>query len=136
MTTVSSPEAIAALFADAHDDFPAIIGKPSDDDVNRLSQSNFKALQDINLGDGTDATGLILSKDDHKAATEANCLTNPMEQLRPTTPPLRTKTTTPSAYAKRKHGPASFIARRTFEPPSTWGRNLSSPAWKKRGWFA
>ena len=68
MMTVSLPEEITALFANAHDNFPAIIGKPSDDDVNRLSQSNFKALQDINLGDGTDATGLILSKVDHKAA--------------------------------------------------------------------
>ena len=70
MTTVSSPEAIAALFADAHDDFPAIIGKPSDDDVQRLRRHNFQALQDIYLGEGTDATGLILSEVDHNAANE------------------------------------------------------------------
>ena len=56
------------FFSDTHDDLPAIIGKPSNDDVQRLCQRNFAALQDINLGDGTDAIGLILSKDDHKAA--------------------------------------------------------------------
>ena len=60
MMTVSLPEEISALFADAHDDFPTIIGKPSDDDLQRLCRHNFSALQDIDLGDGTDATGLIL----------------------------------------------------------------------------
>ena len=68
MTTVYSPKAIAALFADAHDDFPVITGKPSDDDVQRLLRRNFQALQDIDLGDGTDVTGVILSKADHRAA--------------------------------------------------------------------
>ena len=68
MTTVSFPEENSALFADAQDDFPAIIGKPSDDDVQRLFRRNFQALQDINLGDGTNATGLKLSEVDHKAA--------------------------------------------------------------------
>ena len=70
MTTVSSPEEIAALFADTHNNFPVIIGKPSNDDAQRLCQRNFQALQDIDLGDGTDTTGLILSKVDHKAANE------------------------------------------------------------------
>ena len=70
MTNVSSPEEISALFADAHNDFPAIIGKPSNDDVQRLRRRNFAALQDIDLGDGTNATGLILSKDDHNAANK------------------------------------------------------------------
>ena len=70
MATISSPEAIATLFADAHDEFLAIIGKPSDDDVQRLRQCNFQAPQDIYLGDGTDTTGLILSEVDHKAANE------------------------------------------------------------------
>ena len=63
-----SPKEISALFADSHDNFPAIIVKPSEDDVQRLRQRNFQALQDIDLGYGTDATGLILSKVDHKAA--------------------------------------------------------------------
>ena len=68
MTTVSLPEEISALFADAQNDFPVIIGKPSDDDVQRLLRRKFASLQDIYLGDGTDATGLILSKENHKAA--------------------------------------------------------------------
>ena len=67
MTTVSLPEEISALFADAHDNFPVIIGKPDDDDVQRLFRRNFQTLQDIDLGDGTDATSLILSEVDHKA---------------------------------------------------------------------
>ena len=50
--------------------FPTIIGKHSDDDMQRLLLRNFSALQDIDLGDGTDATGLILYKDDHKAENE------------------------------------------------------------------
>ena len=66
MTTVYLPEEISALFADAHDDFPVIISKPSDDDVHRLFRHNFQALQDIDLGEGTDTTGLILSKVDHR----------------------------------------------------------------------
>ena len=57
MMTVSSPEYITALFANAHDEFPAIIGKPSNDDVQRLLGRNFQALQDIDLRDGTNATG-------------------------------------------------------------------------------
>ena len=70
MTTVSSPEEISALFTNAHDNFPAIIGKTSDDDVQRLCRRNFQALQDIDLRDGTNATGLILSEVDHKADNE------------------------------------------------------------------
>ena len=70
MTTVSSPKAIAALFADAHDDFPAIIGKPSDDDVQRLLRRNLQAFQDIDIGDGTNATGPRLSEVYHKGANE------------------------------------------------------------------
>ena len=31
MKTVSLPKEISALFSDAHDNFPAIIGKPSND---------------------------------------------------------------------------------------------------------
>ena len=61
MTNVSSPDEISALFADAHDNFPAINGKPSNDNVQRLCRRNFQALQDIDLGDGTDTMGLILS---------------------------------------------------------------------------
>ena len=86
MTTVSSPEAIAALFADAHDDFPAIIGKPSDDDVQRLLRHNFQALQDIDLGDGTNTTGLILSEVDHKEANENkvfDCANGALEAYNP-----------------------------------------------------
>ena len=70
MTTVSLPKEIAALFADTHDYFPVIIGKPSDDDVQRLCRRKFQDLQDIDLGDGNDATGRILSKVDHKAGNE------------------------------------------------------------------
>ena len=70
MMTVCSPKAITALFFDAHDDLPAIIGKTSDNDVQHLRQRNFQALLDIDLGDGTEATGLILSKVDHKAANK------------------------------------------------------------------
>ena len=36
--------------------------------MQRLCQYNFQALQDTDLGDGTDTTGLILSEVDHKAA--------------------------------------------------------------------
>ena len=61
---------IAVLFANAHDNFPAIIGKPFDDDVQHLCQRKFQALQDIDLGDGTGATSLILPDVDHKAANE------------------------------------------------------------------
>ena len=68
MTIVSSPEEISAFFSNAHNDFPVIIGKPSNNDVQRLRRRNFVALQDINLGGGTDATGLILSEDHHKSA--------------------------------------------------------------------
>ena len=68
MAIVSLPKEISALFSKSHDDFPAIIGKPSYDDVQRLFQRNFQAFQDIDLGDGTDATGIILSEVNHKAA--------------------------------------------------------------------
>ena len=68
MTTVYLPKEISALFANAHDDFLAIIRKTSDDEVQCLCRRNYAALQDIDLGYGTDATGLILSEDDHKAA--------------------------------------------------------------------
>ena len=70
MTTVSLPKYFSNLFAGAHDNFTTIIGKPSDDDVQRLFRHNFQVLQDIDLGDGTGATRLILSKVDHKAENE------------------------------------------------------------------
>ena len=63
---MSLPKEIAALFANSHGEFPASIGKPSNDDVQRLCRRNFAALQDIDLGDSTN-TGLILYKDDHNA---------------------------------------------------------------------
>ena len=68
MRTVYLPGEISALFADAHDNLPAIIGKPSDDDVQHLRRRDFQALYDIDLGDGTGATGLTISEVDHKAA--------------------------------------------------------------------
>ena len=67
MTIVSSSKEISALFADAHNEFPTITGKPSEDNVQSLSQRNFQALQNIYLGDGTDTMSLILSEVDHKA---------------------------------------------------------------------
>ena len=67
MMTVSSPKEIPALFADAHNGFPAIIGKPTNNDVNHLRRHNLQALQDIDLRDGTNATGPILSKFNQKA---------------------------------------------------------------------
>ena len=70
MTTVSSPKVIAAPFANAHDDSPFIIGKTYDDDMQRLRRRNFQALQDIDIGDGTNATGLIFSEVDHKLANK------------------------------------------------------------------
>ena len=70
MTTISSPKETSALFYNTHNDFPVIIGKPSDDDVQRLCRRNFQALQDIDLRDGTDATGLIISEVNHKAGNE------------------------------------------------------------------
>ena len=70
MTTVSSFKEISALFANAHNNFPAIIRKPSDDYVQRLCRSNFQSLQDINLGEGTDTTGLILSEVDHRVVPD------------------------------------------------------------------
>ena len=66
MTNVSSPDEISALFADAHDNFPAINGKPSDNNVQRLRRRNFQALQDIDLGDGSDAMCPIFLAVDHK----------------------------------------------------------------------
>ena len=74
MTTVSSLEAISTLFSEFHDNFPVIIGKPSKDDVQCLLQRNFQSLQEINLGDTTNYTGLILSEVDHKAANENQAL--------------------------------------------------------------
>ena len=68
MITVSLPKEISVLFADVHDDFPAIIGKPSYDDVQRLRWRNFQALQNIELGEGTNTMGLILFEVDHKVA--------------------------------------------------------------------
>ena len=68
MMTVSLPEQISALFADAHDDLPAIIRRTSDDDVQRLYRCNFGSLQGINIGDGTNVTSLIFSEDNHKVA--------------------------------------------------------------------
>ena len=38
--------------------------------MQRLCRRHFQALQDINLGDGTNATGLILSEVNHKAENE------------------------------------------------------------------
>ena len=35
--------------------------------MQRLRRRNFTALQDINIGDCNDATGLILFEDDHEA---------------------------------------------------------------------
>ena len=67
MTIIYLPGEISAIFADTHHDFPAIIGKPSDDDMQRLCRRNFQALQDINLGGVTNATGLILSEVNYKA---------------------------------------------------------------------
>ena len=68
MTNVSFPKEISSLFDDDHNNFPAIIGKSSDDYLQCLCHSNFTALQDIDLGEIINATGLILSKDDHKSA--------------------------------------------------------------------
>ena len=65
-TTVSLPKEISALFAYAHDNFPAIIVKSSEDEMQILRRRNFQALQDIYLGDSTDATGVILSEVDGK----------------------------------------------------------------------
>ena len=72
MMTMSLPKEIFPQFDDAHDNFPAIIGKPSDDDLQCLRHCNFASLQDIDLGDSTNATGLILSKDNHKAAKKGH----------------------------------------------------------------
>ena len=78
MTTVPSPEEIFSLFSDTHDNFSAIIGKLSDDDVQRRSRRNFQALQDINPGDGNNSTGLILSKVDNNTAN-ANQVFDPAD---------------------------------------------------------
>ena len=67
MTTVFYPKEISALFTNANNNFPVLIGKPSDYDVQHIHPHNFSSLQDINLGHGTNATGLILSEVDHKA---------------------------------------------------------------------
>ena len=68
MTTVSSPKEISALFANTHDYLPAIIGKPSDDEVQHIFRRNFSDLQGIYLEGDTDTTCIILSKDNHKTA--------------------------------------------------------------------
>ena len=68
MTIVYFPKEISALSSDSHNNFTSIIGIPSDDDVQRLCRRNFAALQDIDIGNVTDATGIILFEDDHKAA--------------------------------------------------------------------
>ena len=69
MRTVTSPKETSEIFADAHEDFPTMTGKPSDDDLWCLCLRSFAAIQDIDLGDSTNDTGLILSEDDHKAST-------------------------------------------------------------------
>ena len=68
MKNISSPEEISAIFAKSHDNFPVIISRTSNNDVQRLRRYNLQALQDIYLGDGTNATVIILYEVDHKAA--------------------------------------------------------------------
>ena len=89
MMTVSSTEEIVAQFADTHDELPAIIGKPSNNYVQRLLQQNFQALQDIDLGDGTDATVLIFSEVDHKAANENQVFKHANESLEAYNPSIQ-----------------------------------------------
>ena len=136
MTTVTLPKEISALFADAHNNFPAIIGKHSNDDLQCLRHRNFAALQDIDLGDSTDATGLILSEDDHKAANRGHLFDQPDGTLEAYNPSIRDNDKNTVCLRQEKNGLASLIAKRPSKPPSAWERNSSSPVWKKRGWFA
>ena len=136
MTTMSSPDEIFTLFTNAHDKFPAIIGKPSDDDMQRLCRRKFSALQDINLGDGTNATGLVLSEDDHKAANRGHLFDQSDRTLEAYDPSIRDDDKNSVCLRQEKYGPAILIARRPSKPPSAWERNSSAPAWKKRGWFS
>ena len=89
MTTVSLPNEISALFTDAHDNFPAIIGKSSNNDVQRLHRRNFVALQKIDLGEGTDGTGLILSKVYHKVVSANQVFDRADEALEAYEPSIR-----------------------------------------------
>ena len=89
MMTLSLPEEISALFANTHNNFPAVIRKPSDDDVQRLLRRNFAALQDIDLGGGTDAMGLILSEVNHTAANANQVFDQANEALEAYSPSIR-----------------------------------------------
>ena len=133
---MSSPKEIFTLFVNAQNDFPAIIGKPSNDDVQRLCRCKFSALQGINLGGGTDATGLVLSKDNHKAANRGHLFDQADGTLEAYDPSIRDDDKNAVRLRQEKYGPVSLIARRPSEPPSAWERNSSALAWKKCGWFA
>ena len=135
MTNVSFPKEISSLFDDDHNNFPAIIGKSSDDYLQCLCHSNFTSLQDIDLGEIINATGLILSKDDHKSANRGHVFDLADGILEAYDPSIRDDTKNTVRLCQEKHGLASLISRRPYKPPSTWKRNSSSPVWKKRGWF-
>ena len=105
MKTVYLPKEISMLFANAHGNFSAIIGKPSDDEVQRLCRQKLAALQNIDLGGGTDTIGLILYKDDHKAANRGHMFDQSDRTLEAYDPYIRDNDKTSSTYAKKNMVP-------------------------------
>ena len=57
--------------------------------MQRLRQRSFQALQDIDLGDGTDATDLILSKVGHKVANKNQVLDHAEGSLKAYNPAIQ-----------------------------------------------
>ena len=56
------------LFAEAQAAFDPVFGAPDNNDVNRLNEAFFNALQSIDVpGGAVDLSNILLSYDDHKA---------------------------------------------------------------------
>ena len=104
--------------------------------MQRLLRRNSAALQDIDLGGGTDVTGRILSEDDHKTANTNQVFDQADGALEAYDPSIQDDENNAVHLRQEKPGPTSLIAMRPSKPPIVWGRNSSSHAWKKSGWFA
>ena len=73
VSTITTPEDAKDLFAEAQAAFAPIIGAPNDDNVKRLYEAFFSALQSINFPGGeVYLSDILLSEDDHKAKHSGN----------------------------------------------------------------
>ena len=88
--------------------------------MQRLCHCNFAALQDIDLGYSTNATGLILSEDDPKAANIGQVFDQSNGTLEAYDPSIRYDYKNAARLRQEKHGPAILIARWPSKPPSAW----------------